>query len=163
MAKRNWSYIFFLLTSHHPKERLNRTFRVGFRGKNVYFCSRCTGVAFGILAVFAGFIFGFRFPLQLYLPLISILPLVAVADWFSQSAKLRESKNWIRLASGFLLGGSEGLSFLLLFNGFFLLFFVVFGVASIYAVSVYLIAVKTKCLNRYLDEMSLFQTGNEST
>jgi uncharacterized membrane protein len=153
MVKRNWRYLLFLLLAHHPKGKIHHTIRVGFRGNNLYLCSRCTGVVLGIAAIFAGYAFGRTFPLALYLPLISFLPLIAAVDWFTQSAKLRESKTWIRLTSGFLLGNAEALSLLLLFGGFYLQFICAVGVASIYAVSVYLIALKTKCLDSYLDEM----------
>jgi uncharacterized membrane protein len=159
MAKKNWRYLLFLMLSHHPKEKLHHTIHLGFRGKDVYLCSRCTGIVLGIAAIFVGFAFGLRFPLALYLPLISFLPLIAVVDWFTQSAKLRESKTWIRLASGFLLGNAEALALLLLFGGFYLQFIFAVGVAAIYAAWVYLIANKTKCLDAYLYEMNHVQIG----
>ena len=161
MEKRNWHYLLFLLGSHHPKEKLHRTIRIGLGGKNVYLCSRCTGVVLGMATIFAANVFGLTFPISLFLPLISILPLMAVADWFTQSAKLRESKTWIRLSSGFLLGNSEALSLLLLINGFYIQFLFALGIASIYALSVYLIAVKTKCLDSYVKEMNQIQIPND--
>jgi uncharacterized membrane protein len=154
MVKRDWRYLLFLLASHHPKEKLHRTIRISFRGKNLYLCSRCTGVALGMAMTFAGNAFGFSLPIALYLPLISLLPLMAVVDWFTQSAKLRESKTWIRLTSGFFLGISEALSLLLLIGGFYSNFLIVFGIVAIYAISIYLVAVKTKCLDLYIDEMN---------
>lgn len=163
MVKRNWRYLLFLLASHHPKEKLHRTIRIGFRGKNIYLCSRCTGIALGMAAFFASNTFGLTFPAALYLPLISLLPLMAVVDWFTQSAKFRESKTRIRLISGFLLGSSQALFLLLLINGFYLQFLVAFGIASIYVLSIYLIAVKTKCLDSYLNEMNQFAVGDKST
>lgn len=162
MEKRNWRYLLFLLVSHHPKDKLNHTIHVGFRGKNFYFCSRCTGVAFGMAAVFGVAVLGKTFPSALYLPLIAVLPLGAVADWFTQSAKVRESRTWIRVSSGFLLGSSEALALLLLFGGFYLLFLAALGIALVYAFSVYLIALKTKCLDRYLREMNQIQITDET-
>ena len=162
MVKRNWRYLLFLLASHHPKEKLNHTIRLGFRGKNVYLCSRCTGVAFGIAAILAANIFGHAFPIALYLPLIGFLPLMAAVDWFTQSAKLRESKTWLRVSSGFFLGNSYALTLLLLIGGFYLQFLFAFGVAAVYALSIYLIASKTKCLDLYLNEMNQIQITNES-
>ena len=105
-------------------------------------------------AIFAANAFGLRFPLEAYLPLISLLPLVAAIDWFTQSAKLRESKNWLRISSGFLLGSSEALFLLLVIDGFFLKSLIALGIASIYALSIYLIAAKTKCLDSYLNEIN---------
>ncbi len=151
----------FLLASHHPKDKLNHTIRIGFGGKNVYLCSRCTGVAFGMATVFVAVFLGRMFPLALYLPLIAFLPLAAVVDWFTQSAKRRESKTWIRLTSGFLLGLSEALVLLLLIGGFYLQFLFALGIASLYALSVYLIALKTKCLDAYLREMNQIQIPAE--
>jgi uncharacterized membrane protein len=154
MVKQNWRYLLFLIVSHHPQERLHRTIRIGFRRKHIYLCSRCTGTILGMIAIFAANTFGLRFPIESYLPLISLLPLVAAIDWFTQSAKLRESKNWLRISSGFLLGNSEALFLLLLIDGFFIEFLVALGVASIYALSIYLIAAKTKCLDPYLNEIN---------
>ncbi|MBE3116445.1 DUF2085 domain-containing protein [Candidatus Bathyarchaeota archaeon] len=154
MVKQNWRYLLFLIVSHHPQEKLHRTIRIGFRRKYVYLCSRCTGTIFGMTAIFAANAFGLRFPLEAYLPLISLLPLVAAIDWFTQSAKLRESKNWLRISSGFLLGSSEALFLLLVIDGFLLKSLIALGIASIYALSIYLIAAKTKCLDSYLNEIN---------
>ena len=154
MVKQNWRYLLFLIVSHHPQEKLHRTIRIGFRRKYVYLCSRCTGTIFGMTAIFGANAFGFRFPLEAYLPLISLLPLVAAIDWFTQSAKLRESKNWLRISSGFLLGSSEALFLLLVIDGFLLKSLIALGIASIYALSIYLIAAKTKCLDSYLNEIN---------
>lgn len=162
MTHQNWRYLLFLLASHHPKEKLHRTIHIGVGGKNVYLCSRCAGVTLGIATIFAGNAFGLSFPVVVYLPLISFLPLMAVVDWFTQSAKLRESKTWLRLTSGFLLGNSEALCLQLLIGGLYLQFLVACGIASIYALSVYLIALKTKCLDAYLNELSQSNINSES-
>jgi hypothetical protein len=79
---------------------------------------------------------------------------MTIIDWFTQSAKLRESKNWLRIFSGFQLGNAEALILLLLLEGFFVKFFVALGIASIYVISIYLIAAKTKCLESYLNEIN---------
>jgi len=101
---------------------------------------------------------GLRLPIEFSLPLIALLPLAAAVDWFTQSAKRRESKNWLRVCSGFLLGTAEALCLLLLFNGFFLHFLLTMGIFSIYALSIYLIAAKTKCLDAYLNEFNQTQS-----
>ena len=161
MAKQNWRYLLFLMISHHPQERLHRTIRIGFKRKSIYICSRCTGTILGMTAIFAVNAFGLKFPIEFYLPLISFLPLVAAIDWFTQSAKLRESKNWLRVSSGFLLGNSEALVLLLIIDGFFLNFLVALGIASVYALSIYLIASKTKCLDLYLNEINKIQSNSD--
>jgi uncharacterized membrane protein len=157
MVKQDWRYLLFLLVAHHPKEKLDHTIGVGFGNKKVHFCSRCTGLAFGMATIFATHLFGFGFSFSWYLPLIGLLPLAAIADWFTQSAGLRQSRTSLRVGSGFLLGISEALCVLLLFNGFFLSFLVAFGMAGAYALAVYLVARKTKCLDFYLKEMNQFE------
>ncbi|MCW4016142.1 MAG: DUF2085 domain-containing protein [Candidatus Bathyarchaeota archaeon] len=161
MVKQNWRYLLFLILSHHPPERLHRTIRIGFRRKHIYLCSRCTGKVLGIITIFSANAFGLKLPIDFCLLLISLLPLVATLDWFTQSAKLRESKNWLRISSGFLLGNSEALFLLLVIDGFFLYVLVALGIASIYAVLLYLIAAKTKCLDSYLTEISQIQNNSD--
>ena len=162
MGKQNWRYLLFLLLSHHPPERLHRTFRISLLGKNVYLCSRCTGTGLGITAILAFYVVGLRFPAEFYFPLISVLPLTAAVDWFTQSAKRRESKNWLRVCSGFLLGTSEGLFLLLLINGLFIQVLLAFGILATYALSIYLIAARTKCLDSYLNEINQIQSNPNS-
>jgi uncharacterized membrane protein len=156
MSDRNWRYFLFLLASHHPEEKLDHTIRIGIRGKNLYLCSRCTGVVLGMAAIFGFNFFGYTFPAIFYLPLIGLLPLPAVVDWFTQSANLRQSNTLLRVGSGFLLGISEALGILLLFGGFLFSFLVAVGMAAIYVITVYLIALKTKCLQSYIEEMNFY-------
>jgi uncharacterized membrane protein len=154
MAKRNWRYFMFLMAAHHPKEKLDHTIRIGLGTKNIYLCSRCTGVALGIAAIFIAGFLGFTLPGALTFTLIGVLPVFAAVDWFTQSAHLRQSNTALRIGSGFLLGISEGLGFLLLFSGNWLGFLVVVGLAALYAICVYVIASKTKCLQSYMDELN---------
>jgi uncharacterized membrane protein len=162
MGKQNWRYLLFLIGSHHPPDRLHRTIRVSFKGKRVYLCSRCTGTGLGIIGVFVANTFGLSFPIVFYLPFISFLPLVAAVDWFTQSAKLRESNNWIRVSSGFLLGISEALFLLLIIKGFLFMFLVGLVIVFAYAFSIYLIAAKTKCLDSYIEELNQIQNKSNS-
>jgi uncharacterized membrane protein len=156
MTDRDWRYLIFLLLAHHPKQKLDHTLQLSFRNRHLYLCTRCTGIAFGFITIWGFAFFGLTLPLQFYVPLISVLPIVAVADWFSQSAKLRQSRTWLRLGSGYLLGISESLGFLLLFTGFYLEFLLVVGVAAVYALAVFLIASRTRCLDAYIKEMNEF-------
>ncbi|MCW3995529.1 MAG: DUF2085 domain-containing protein [Candidatus Bathyarchaeota archaeon] len=157
MAKQNWRYLLFLLTAHHPNEKLDHTIRVGFGGRYIYLCSRCTGIMLAMLIVFVSSAFGLQVPNAFYLPLIAFLPLFAVSDWFTQSAKLRKSNTTIRVTTGLLLGIAEALSIQLLLMGLYFEFLVAFAFAGIYALSVYLIAYKTKCLDAYVDEWNSFK------
>jgi uncharacterized membrane protein len=156
MADRNWRYLLFLLAAHHPEKKLDHTIQITLGRKSIYLCSRCTGITFGMIVVFGCSVFGLMVPDVFYFPLIAFLPIVAVVDWFTQSARLRQSRTWIRVGSGFLLGISEGLGLLLLFAGFFFGFLAAVGMAAIYGLTVYLVARKTKCLQSYLEEMNRF-------
>lgn len=157
MTDKDWRYLVFLLLAHHPKNKLDHTIQLSLNKHSVFLCSRCTGMAFGYAAIWGTALFGFALPLQFYLPLISLLPLVAVVDWFTQSAKRRQSKTWLRVGSGYLLGISEALGLLLLFTGFYVEFSIVVGVAALYVLSIYIVASKTRCLDAYLKELNEFQ------
>jgi len=92
-------------------------------GKDYHFCSRCLGKYSGILAVFVLFLTGLRVPMWLHLWGMALFPLPATVDWLTQSMRMRESKNGIRLFTGFLFGNAWGLLFLSLICGMFLHFF----------------------------------------
>ncbi|OQA45496.1 MAG: hypothetical protein BWY47_02051 [Bacteroidetes bacterium ADurb.Bin302] len=154
MVKQDWRYLLFLLLSHHPHERLHRTIHIQIKKKNVYLCARCTGTFIGIISIIIANVLGLKIPVSLYFPLIAILPLVATTDWFTQSAKLRESTNKIRIFSGFLLGISQGLILLSLLTGLYIIFLLALGAFALYIFSIYLIAAKTKCLDSYLNELT---------
>lgn len=151
MDKEDWRLLLFLLLSHHRPEKLHRTIHISIRGRDVYLCARCTGIYSGILSVFIVWLLGFSLPTWLYLPLLSILPFPSTIDWITQSCKLRESRNTIRICTGYLLGISEGLFLLILVNRMFPLFFYALVILGVYVFSIYVIAWKTKFLNSYLD------------
>lgn len=151
MDKQDWHLLLFLLLSHHPPEKLNRAIRLPFRGKNIYLCARCTGQLSGILSLLIAWFLGFEFPAWLYLPLIAILPLSGVIDWVTQSCKLRESRNTIRVSTGFLLGVTKGLYLLMLVKGWFYMLLLAFAIGGVYVLSICLVAWKTKLLDSYFD------------
>ena len=152
MDKQDWRYFLFLLAAHHPKEKLDHTIRLRIAKKEIFLCCRCTGIAFGMAQVFGIAILGCLSPSWFFLPLIAALPVAAIVDWFTQSAQKRKSYTWVRLVTGFFLGNAEALALVLLFSGFYLEFVVALGMALTYALSVYLIAHKTKCLDAYVNE-----------
>jgi len=151
MDKKDWHLLLFLLLSHHRPEKLDRTIRVSFRGRNIYLCARCTGKYSGILSVFVAWFLGFDFPIWLYLLLVSILPAPSIVDWITQSCKLRESRNTIRICTGYLLGIGEGLFLLMLVKGMFYLFLYALAILGAYILSIYVIAWKTRFLDSYFD------------
>jgi uncharacterized membrane protein len=154
MGKRDWRYLGFLLLAHHTPAKIHRTIHINFLGKNFYLCARCTGRYAALVGIFAAYLLGFTLGIWLYLPFIALLPLPGIADWLSQSCKLRESQNPVRLATGALLGVAEGLLLLLLLNGYFVSFLVGAGVIGGYAFGIYLLAAKTRYLKPYLDEVA---------
>ena len=101
MTDKDWRYLAFLLLAHHPKQKLDHTIQLKLNKHSVFLCSRCTGMALGYIVIWGAALFGFTLPLQFYLPLIVLFPLVAVVDWFTQSAKLRQSKTWLRVGFWF--------------------------------------------------------------
>jgi len=151
MDEEDWHLLLFLLLSHHKPEKLDRTIRVSLRGRNVYLCARCTGTYSGILSVFVAWFLGFDLPTWLYLLLFSILPAPSIVDWITQSCKLRESRNAIRICTGYLLGISEGLFLLMLVKGMFYPFLHALAILGAYIFSIYVIAWKTKFLDSYFD------------
>jgi len=144
------SLMFFLL-SHHRPEKLHRTIHIGIQGKDLYLCARCTGVWAGIISTLLAFFLGLGLPPWLYLLLLTVLPAPATVDWVTQSCKLRESRNAIRMGTGYLLGIGWGLFFLLLAKGMLHLFLFALMILSVYIFLVYIIARKTNFLDDYLD------------
>jgi uncharacterized membrane protein len=95
------------LLSHHTEEHLDRALRLKFPGdRKLYICARCTGMILGfvsgILLQRFGFITNLDENLSLFLAIGLALP--AMIDWWTQSVFGRESKNYIRVPTGFSLG-----------------------------------------------------------
>jgi len=151
MEKEDRASLLFLLLSHHKPEKLHRTIRIGLRERNVYLCARCTGISAGIVSVFVAWFFNFNLPTWLYFLLLSILPAPSMVDWVTQSCKLRESRNPIRICTGFLLGIGWGFFFLLLVKGMFNLFLYGIAILGVYVFAIYIIAWKTRFLDTYFD------------
>lgn len=141
----------FLLLSHHKPNKLNRTIHISLRGKDVYICARCTGIYAGIIAIFVAYFLGFSLPLWWYLPLLCIFPTPCAVDWITQSCKLRESRNALRVCTGFLLGICWGLFFLLLVKGVFPLFLYAVAILGAYIFLICGIAWKTGFLETYFE------------
>lgn len=92
----------FLLLSHHMRENLNRTWKLNFRGKQYFICSRCSGVVIGLVTALL-----LRQTVVFFSQnsmLLLALPAFAMTDWVLQTLRRHESKNPVRMASGFLLG-----------------------------------------------------------
>ena len=96
---------FSLLLSHHTEEYYNRTFTLSFRGKEVHFCARCSGVILGFIGGLLVTLF-INFDIQPFYALIGAVGLAipATIDWGTQKLGYRESINPIRFISGLLLG-----------------------------------------------------------
>jgi len=151
MNKEDWHMLLFLLLSHHRPEKLDRTLHLNIRGKHIFLCARCTGDYSGTLSILIAWFLGFEFPLWLYLPLIAILPLSPVIDWVTQSCKLRESRNLIRVPTGFLLGISKWLLLLLLIKGLLYMFLLGVAIIGVYVLAISVVAWKTKFVYSYFD------------
>jgi len=106
--KRENESLLFLLLSHHRADKLHRTIQVRLGKRNLYLCARGVGRYSGLIASFImnGFL---GIPLWLYPYGFVFLPLPSTIDWATQKIGLRESRNSIRVSTGFLLGVSQGL------------------------------------------------------
>jgi uncharacterized membrane protein len=154
MGKRDWRYLSFLVLAHHRSDRINRTIHISFLSRHLYFCARCTGRYAALVGMLAAFLIGYTLTPWLCLLLVALLPLPGIADWISQSCRLRESKNSIRIVSGAFLGIAEGSLLLLLLNGSYVPFLIGAGVIGCYAFGIYLLAAKTSRLKSYLEEIT---------
>ncbi len=151
MNKEDWRMVLFLLLSHHMPEKLHRTIHLNIRGKNIYLCARCTGDYSGTLTLIVAWLLGFMLPVGLYLPLVAILPLATVLDWITQSCKLRESRNAIRVTTGFFLGIAKGLLLLMLIQGWLNILLQALVIVGVYILAISVVAWKTKFVYSYFD------------
>lgn len=94
------------LLSHHTEEHLDRAICLKIFGRKIYFCARCTGLTLGFISgallQYFGFITYLDGNLSLLLAICLALP--AMVDWWTQSFFGRESKNYIRVPTGYSLG-----------------------------------------------------------
>jgi uncharacterized membrane protein len=82
-----------------------------FFGNSVRLCARCSGTVLGFFFVT---IYSFILPIKNSLPpqfvgLCVLLALPTAIDWLTQTWRLRESSNKLRLFTGFLIGVGVGL------------------------------------------------------
>lgn len=147
MQEKERSLIFFLL-SHHRPEKLHRTIHICLCGKNIYLCARCTGISAGLISTL---ISGLNPPTLLYICLLATLPLPAAIDWITQTYGFRESKNIIRVGTGFLLGIGWGLFILSIIRGIINIILFAITILNLYIISIYLIARKTNLLKNYFN------------
>ena len=138
--------LLFLLLAHHETKNLHRTIHMHFLGKDYYLCSRCTGKYSGILTVFVLFLLGFQIPGWLHLLIMAFFPLPSAVDWLTQSVGMRESKNWIRILTGHLLGIAWGHLFLSLVNGMLHVFLYGLVILATYFISIFILCWKTNML-----------------
>jgi len=87
----------------------NHWFTVNLYGYRVRLCARCSGYLLGFIAPYLVFdCFGVDLPGFLdpdtRLLAIALFALPYALDWITQSWGTRESSNWMRLATGILLG-----------------------------------------------------------
>jgi len=100
----DWEY----LIAHHFPNRYSRTLvaRIGTRA--FHFCARCTGELCGFSLYLSLFLaqpwFAMVGSTALVAGILGVCPAAALIDWLTQTVRLRESTNPIRVASGALLG-----------------------------------------------------------
>ena len=96
---------FLMILSHHTEDYYNRTFTLSFRGREIHFCARCSGVFLSFIGALFYFLFA-KIELEAALSLITaiFLAIPVTIDWGTQKLGYRESRNSIRFATGALLG-----------------------------------------------------------
>lgn len=83
----------FAFICHRKPERC-----LNFRGRQSFFCARCTGICIGSFAVFLLSIFRFALPHSVSI----LLTLPMILDGITQLLGLRESNNFMRFVTGLL-------------------------------------------------------------
>ena len=146
LLKEDEPSLLFLLLAHHEVKNLHRTIHIRFLGKDYYLCSRCTGKYSGILAAFVLFLLGLQIPAWLHLLIMAFFPLPSTVDWLTQSIGMRESKNWIRVITGYLLGIALTLLFLSLIEGTFHLFLYGVLILAAYLAPIFIFSWKINAL-----------------
>jgi uncharacterized membrane protein len=107
------------LISHHPPSLFGHCVRLSFRGRSVYFCSRCTGIygglaiGVGVMAL-AGINLGTTWEETWLWFLIALaLGFSTVTDWVSQRLTSRKTTNFVRISTGLLSGFGLAIVFIL--------------------------------------------------
>ena len=110
---------FHTLLSHHPPSHFGHCLRLSFRGRSVYFCSRCTGIygglaiGVGVMAL-AGISLGTTWEETWLWFLIALaLGFSTVIDWVSQRLTSRKTTNFVRISTGLLSGLGLAIVFIL--------------------------------------------------
>ena len=95
----NWS----LLLSH------SHWITINFNGKQIRLCARCSGTIMGFSTIFLILsLIGFKTSLNLIF-LCFILAAPGIIDWLTQSWKLRNGRNDLRIITGFTNGSAIAL------------------------------------------------------
>jgi uncharacterized membrane protein len=120
--------LLFLLLAHHGHDQLQRTIHLKLWNRDLYLCARGVGRYSGLVAVF---ILNSFLPVPLWLYPLSFVffPIPSTFDWAIQKAGKRESRNSIRIPTGFLVGVSQGLLIISYLHGMTLIF--AFGIIVI--------------------------------
>ncbi|MHA1579974.1 MAG: DUF2085 domain-containing protein [Candidatus Freyarchaeota archaeon] len=105
----NWEElkrVLLYLLSHHTEEHLDRALCIKLFGRRLYICARCTGLTLGFITgiLMQAFSIITYLEVRISLLLVVCLALPAMVDWWTQSVFGRESKNYIRVPTGYALG-----------------------------------------------------------
>lgn len=103
------------LLAHHRAEDRYRCYAPQIGGHRRYICARCSGIYPGIVI---GLTVHLLEILQLTpFVLVVLLPLPALIDWFLTTVTNRRGSNFIRTATGMMLGYGYGLGIGYVFHG----------------------------------------------
>lgn len=123
--------LLFLLFAHHRHGELQRTIHLKLWNRDLYLCARGVGRYSGLITVFVLNSF-LSIPTWLYPVSFVFFPIPSTFDWALQKAGKRESRNSIRIPTGFLVGISQGFLIISYLYGMTLIFAFGITVMSLY-------------------------------
>jgi len=95
----------YLLSHHEPAEH-DRCHAPVVVGRRLRVCARCSGIYPGIAGGVAAAVAGPAWLSSLLV--VTVLPAPALVDWTATTATTRRGSNWLRTATGLLLGYAYG-------------------------------------------------------
>lgn len=144
----------YLVLAHHTDVQAGRTIGLRLLNWEQRFCTRCSGQWLGVLACVAAMVV---YPVAIALPIwcgvLILSPAPALLDWITQTWKIRESRTWLRLLTGFILGTGVGFQVIAAVKLDWLRFGIGIGVFCGYMVVIYLLLKARPASSSYMVDL----------
>lgn len=92
------------LIAHHEPDQFYKTIKFSLFNKNIRFCTRCTGIYFGIILTVLYLFFSLTTPEIFAFGIMYAFPIPAMLDWGLEKYSIWKGNNATRFVSGFMLG-----------------------------------------------------------